>query len=257
MWGAIIGDIIGSRFEHHNIKTKRFELFHKDCQFTDDTTLSVATMDAILHNSEDFTKYYRKWAKKYPHAGYGKSFKQWTKLKDPMPYNSWGNGSAMRVSPCSLTFPFSHTQRLAIRSAECTHNHPEGIKGAVATNHVLWLCRFSASKRTIREQVEQRYYTLPESIKSIKKDYKFDVSCQGTVPVAIQAFLDSKNFVDTIRIAVSVGGDSDTICAISGGFAEMYYKKIPKKIIEKARTYLTPEMLKVIDKFSEKYKVLS
>jgi ADP-ribosylglycohydrolase len=254
MWGAIIGDIIGSRFEHHNIKTKKFQLFHEDCRFTDDSTLTVGTADALLHNSIDFAKYYRKWAKKYPNAGYGKSFNWWVHSKMTTGYGSWGNGSAMRVSPVVYTTKgVNETVDLAKKTSMATHNHLHGIKGARCVAYVQWMCKNDFDKEYIREQVLKLWYPLPISIKSIKKDYKFDVSCEGSVPVAIQAFLDSKNFTDAIRIAVSVGGDSDTLAAITGSISQSFYKKVPKKLINKARTYLTPEMLKVIDKFNKKY----
>ena len=253
MWGSIIGDIVGSRFERHNIKTKRFKLFTSDCRFTDDTVMVIGTAEALLKD-HDFTKSYCKWGRKYPHAGYGKGFKQW--INNPVPYNSWGNGSAMRVSPVAYTSKKSaDCLRIAKNSAIVSHNHEEGIKGAQATVYVQWMCLNRFSKEEIKKQVERKFYPLSKSIRELKKTYKFDVSCQGSVPVAIQAFLESRNFTDSIRIAVSVGGDTDTIASITGSFSQCYYKKIPTRLINKAKSYLTPELLKIINKFNEAYDV--
>ena len=226
LYGALGGDVIGSRFEWHNLKSKDFELFGDRCRFTDDTVMTVATADALLHRI-DYVSAYRKWGDRYPHAGYGGRFRHWLNSETPRPYNSWGNGSAMRVSPVGF-FLDSADEVLAEakRSAEVTHDHPEGIKGAQAAALAVFMARKGGSKAEIKAEMESRFgYDLSsQDLDDIRPGYSFDVSCTGTLPVALLAFLESKNYEDAIRSAVSVGGDSDTIAAITGGIALAFYR---------------------------------
>ena len=220
MLGAIIGDIIGSRFEKNNIKHKDFELFTNESTFTDDTVLTVAVADCIL-NDRGYESTIKKYGKKYPLAGYGKTFKLWLAGIIKEPYNSWGNGSAMRVSP--IGFAFANEESVlkeAKKSAKITHNHKEGIIGAQAIAMSIFLARKGQSKQEIKSYVEGHFgYNLQRTIEEIRPNYEFDVSCQGSVPEAIIAFLESENFEDTIRTAISIGGDSDTIACMAGAIA--------------------------------------
>jgi ADP-ribosylglycohydrolase len=246
MKGAIIGDIIGSRFEKDNIKTKTFELFTEKSRFTDDTVLTVAIADAIL-NKKDYAETVRAYSLAYPMAGYGKTFKKWMVGTISGPYNSWGNGSAMRVSPVGLLYDDETTiLKEAKKSAAITHNHEEGIKGAQAVAMAVFLARKGKPKQAIKTYVEQQFgYDLSRTIDEIRPNYTFDVSCQGSVPEAIIAFLESEGFEDAIRIAISIGGDSDTIASMSGAIAEAFYGEIPTELINKMNEYL-PEGFKVI-----------
>jgi ADP-ribosylglycohydrolase len=255
MIGAIIGDITGSVYEGDNIKTKDFPLFRDDCFFTDDTVMTVATADAIMNGGEagDFINAYKKWGRLYPNAGYGGRFGSWLHSDDREPYNSWGNGSAMRVSPCAeyAKFCFYSSERTesiienastyAQRSASVTHNHPEGIKGAEATTYAMAICYGHTSdlaKEHIRAEIPALFgYNLSRSLDEIRPTYRFNESCQGTVPQAIIAFLESTDFDGAIRNAISLGGDSDTLAAITGSIAEAAYG-VPDWIREKALSYL-------------------
>lgn len=254
MKGAIIGDIIGSRFEKNNIKTKDFELFTKQSRFTDDTVLTVAIADCIL-NKGDYKATLRKYGKNYPNAGFGGSFKMWLLGLISGPYNSWGNGSAMRVS--SIGFAYNDEETIlkeAKKSAEITHNHEEGIKGAQAIAMCVFMGKNGCSKSEIKEYVEENFsYNLNRTIEEIRPNYKFDVSCQGSVPEAIIAFLESENFEDAIRTAISIGGDSDTIASMTGAISEAFYKSIPQEMIVKANDYLPEELKMIIDEFTAKY----
>ena len=265
MLGAIVGDIVGSVYEWHNIKTKEFPLFRDDCFFTDDTVMTVATADALMNGgkSDDFIDAYKKWGQLYPNAGYGGRFGSWIYSSDREPYNSWGNGSAMRVSPCAWLmdcgfyartgcWPSNGWERATI-SAAVTHNHPEGVKGAQATTAAIFLCRFYAEghafdycepwsiielKAEIKKLLESNLgYDLSHSLDEIRPTYRFNESCQDTVPQAITAFLESTDFEDAIRNAISLGGDSDTLAAITGSIAEAAYG-IPKWVKDKAWSYL-------------------
>ena len=240
MFGAICGDIIGSRFEAHNIKSKDFELMHPDCCFTDDTVMTIAVANA-LHSyrenrslsqfKEEVSTQMRYLGTKYPNAGYGGRFYHW--LHDPSmgPYQSFGNGSAMRVSPVAwVAGSIEEAEMLAQASAEPTHDHPEGIKGAKAIAAAIYLARLQKSKREIREYIEEHYYPLDFSLDEIRESYTFDVTCQGSVPQAIVAFLESESYEDTIRNAISIGGDSDTIAAMAGSIAEAFYRSVPQDI---------------------------
>ncbi|MCP3851352.1 MAG: ADP-ribosylglycohydrolase family protein [Gammaproteobacteria bacterium] len=254
MLGAIIGDIIGSVYEANNIKTKEFELFSPYAIFTDDSVLTIALADAIL-NDYDYGEVMRQYYAQYPHAGYGGSFHRWALTPDSKPYNSWGNGSAMRTSPVGYAFnTLDEVLSKAKYYASFTHNHPEGIKGAQATSAAIFLARNGASKEEIKEYaVKQFHYDLTKSLDAIRPDYKFDVSCQGTVPQAITAFYESVDYEDAIRNAVSIGGDSDTLACITGGIAEAFYKKVPDDIKNTAVNILDDELLLVVDAFYQEY----
>ena len=233
MLGAIIGDIVGSKYEFDNIKTKEFSFVSRGCTFTDDTVMTVAVARALIRMHRD--GYFFKAAlveemkflgNKYRNAGYGGRFSLWLMIGDDAePYNSYGNGSAMRVSPCGFyANSLSEALKLAKESAEVTHNHSEGIKGAQAVAAAIFLAKTKKSKQEIREYIEENFYPLTKTLDGIRPTYEFDVTCQGSVPEAITAFLESENFEDAIRNAVSIGGDSDTIAAIAGSIAFAFYK---------------------------------
>ena len=244
LYGALGGDIIGSRFEWHNLKSKNFELFGDKSRFTDDTVLTAATADALLHGL-DYASAYRLWGNRHPHAGYGGSFRRWLNAEHPRPYNSWGNGSAMRVSPVGF-FKDSVDEVLAEaeRSAAVTHDHPEGIKGAQAAALAVFLGRTGTSKAEIKAEIEARFgYDLSsQKLDDIRPGYSFDVSCMGTLPVALLAFLESTNYEDAVRNAVSVGGDSDTIAAITGGIALAFYKTMEDRTARGIEARLTEDI---------------
>jgi ADP-ribosylglycohydrolase len=250
MIGAIAGDIIGSVYEWHNIKTTDFPLFTPNCRFTDDTVLTVAIADSILTGTNYVLKL-KEYYHLYPNAGYGGSFKSWAESGSAEPYNSWGNGSAMRVSPVGFAFnTIEEVLEQAKKSAEVTHHHPEGIKGAQATASAVFLARTGQSKEEIKKYIEKIFhYNLDTSLDLIRPTYSFDVSCQGSVPQAIRAFLESDSYEDAVRKAVSLGGDSDTITCITGGIAQAYYKEIPAFIAEKVRIILDDRLNKVLDEF--------
>jgi ADP-ribosyl-[dinitrogen reductase] hydrolase len=252
--GAIAGDIIGSRFERYNIKSTEFELFQRPSCFTDDTVMTIAIAESILNNAS-FTEAFQKYGRKYPNAGYGGTFYRWLFEDNPQPYNSWGNGSAMRVSP--VGYAYSTEQDVldqAKKSAEVSHNHKEGIKGAQATAMCIFLARTGKSKEEISSYVESHFgYDLSISLDEIRPNYYFDVSCQGSVPHAIRAFLESSDFESAIRLAISIGGDSDTIACITGGIAQAYYKIIPEEIVQGVLERLPTELLEVIERFDEAF----
>lgn len=254
MLGAIIGDIVGSVYEWANIKTTDFPFFQPKCFFTDDSVLTVATAKALL-TGIGYTEAYQDFARRYPGRGYGGNFHHWIYRDDPQPYNSWGNGSAMRVSP--VGFAFASVEEVldeAKRSAEVTHNHPEGIKGAQATVLAILLARQGASQPEMRTEIARRFgYDLDRALDQIRPGYTFDVSCQGSVPEAIIAFLESTDFEDAIRKAISLGGDSDTIACITGGIAEAFYGGIPEDITEQAYSYLPEEFIEIIEEFWARY----
>lgn len=256
MIGAIAGDIIGSAYEIFRTKKKDFKLFSFRSSFTDDTVLTFAVADAVL-NSKDYASLIKRWAWRHPLAGYGGKFSLWFLLNKKKPYNSWGNGSAMRVSP--IGFAFDNLEKVleeAKKSAEVTHNHPEGIKGAQATASAIFLARTGKNKDEIKKYIEEKFkYNLDRTIAEIRPGYKFDVSCQGSVPEAIISFLESSDYEDAIRNAVSLGGDSDTIACITGGIAQAFYKGVPDLIVEKSRKKLTKIMIKILDEFNKRYKL--
>lgn len=256
MLGAIAGDVIGSVFEFRNIKTTDFPLFSERTTFTDDTVLTVAVADSILNNIPyeiNLKKYFRL----YPYAGYGGSFRIWAASPESRPYNSWGNGSAMRVSPVGFAFDnLDETLKAAKSSAGVTHNHPEGIKGAQAVASAIFLARNDSTKEQIKQFIEDRFeYNLSEPLDEIRSYYTFDVSCQGSVPQAIISFLESEDFEDAIRKAVSIGGDSDTIACISGGIAQAFYKKIPEYIINGVMDTLDELLRDTVTDFLERFSV--
>jgi len=255
MIGAIAGDIIGSVYERHPIKTKDFPLFHRRCSFTDDTVLTVAIAKAILEGG-NYLKAVLEIGRQYPHAGYGGSFIRWLYSSEPTPYNSWGNGSAMRVSPVGFAFDTADVVlREAARTAEISHNHAEGIKGAQATALAVFLARTTKDKKQIKAEVMERFgYDLNRTVDAIRPEYHFDISCQGTVPEAIIAFLDSGSYEDALRNAISLGGDSDTLACITGGIAEAYYGPVPPFIREKVEECLTEDLWSITRKFCQKYQ---
>jgi ADP-ribosylglycohydrolase len=252
MLGAMIGDIVGSVYEWHNIKTTDFVLFKSNSTFTDDTVLTTATAKALMTDI-GYAEAYQDFARRYEGRGYGGNFSRWIYKDDPQPYNSWGNGSAMRVSPVGFAFDtVEEVLAEAERCAEVTHNHPEGIKGAQATALAILLARQGASQPEIREEIAGRFaYDLNRKLDDIRPGYAFDVSCQGSVPEAIIAFLESESYEDAIRNAISLGGDSDTIACIAGGIAEAYYGGVPEEIAVEGRARLPGEFIQIIDDFRE------
>ncbi len=258
MIGAIAGDIIGSVYERHNLKSENFPLFKKSSTYTDDTVLTVATADAIL-TGKDYGCVYREYFRSDPMAGYGGSFIKWASSDTMGPYNSWGNGSAMRVSPVGFAYsPIEKVLYEAKKSAQVTHNHPEGIKGAQAVASAVYLCLNRASKGELREYVEGQFnYDLSESVESIRSYYTFDVSCQGSIPQAIICFLESNDFEDAVRKAVSIGGDSDTIACIAGAIAQAYYKEVPDQIVREVRSRINGSFIKILDQFEGQCRIKS
>jgi len=253
--GAIAGDIIGSVYERYPIKTTHFPLFSKYSRFTDDTVLTVATADCIM-NGKEFGKTYREYYVRYPRAGYGGSFIHWASTEFAKPYNSWGNGSAMRVSPVGFALnSLEEVLEKAQESAEVTHNHPEGIKGVQAVAAAVFLARTKKNKENIKRYIEDTFgYDLSEPVESIRTWYTFDISCQGSVPQAITAFLESEDFEDAVRKAVSLGGDSDTLACIAGGIAQAYYNEIPEDIAENVCDRLPAEFIHSIRDFNSLFR---
>lgn len=249
--GAIIGDVIGSVYEWNNVKTTDFPLFKKETTFTDDSVLTLATMQALVSGSS-YSKAYQEFGRKYPNRGYGDRFIGWLMEEHPQPYNSWGNDSAMRVSPIGWAFDtLEAVLEEAKKSAIVSHNHPEGIKGAQAVAAAVFLARKGKTKKEIKEYLTESFdYDLERTIDEIRPTYTFDVSCQGSVPVAIIAFLESTDFENAIRLAISIGGDSDTIACVTGAIAEAYYKEIPNYIIEEVLKVLPHECIAGMQSFS-------
>jgi len=254
MLGAITGDIVGSIYEWNNIKTKTFELFSPDCTFTDDTILTVALADTILNNL-DYGQVMKRYYSLYPDAGYGGSFHGWATIASTEPYNSWGNGSAMRTSPVGYAYDtLEEVLEKAAYFASFTHSHPEGIKGAQATSAAIFLLRNGTSKDDLKSYISDKFnYDLSKTIDEIRPGYDFDVSCQGTVPQAITAFLESTSYEDAIRNAISLGGDSDTLACICGGIAEAHYGKLPVNISDRAKSCLDDDLRDVVEQFYTKY----
>ena len=254
MIGAIFGDIVGSLYEFDNIKTTEFNIFNPSAFFTDDTVLSVALADSIMLGT-DYAENCKKFVQYYPNASYGASFRHWASSSSRDPYNSWGNGSAMRVSP--VGFAYSSIEKVlekAKKSASITHNHPEGIKGAQATASVIFLARTGRSKDEIQKFVESHFeYDLSRSLDEIRPTYSFDVSCQGTVPEAIIAFLESANFQQAIRLAISLGGDSDTLACITGGIAQAFYG-IPEEVSDYVYTKLDSRLQQITRAFCTQFR---
>ena len=246
MFGAIIGDIIGSPYEFRGMKRKDFTLFLRESDITDDSIMTIAIGDALMDwyryggdLNQAFTDVMRAYGRAYPHpkGAYGNAFANWLRSERPEPYNSCGNGSAMRVSPCALVAKtLEEALDLAKQSAEVTHNHPEGIRGAQATAAAIYLAKTGADKETIREYIREHYYPLDRTLDEIRPTYRFNGTCQGSVPESIQAFLESTDYEDAIRNTVSLGGDADTMGAITGSIAWAYY----------GRDGITPGMEKLL-----------
>ncbi|MGI9323230.1 MAG: ADP-ribosylglycohydrolase family protein [Pseudomonadales bacterium] len=258
MIGAIAGDVIGSVYEsrHNRIKTTDFPLFSPRSNFTDDTVMTLAVADAILEH-KDYAATMKTLGRQHPHAGYGSKFKEWLFQEEAQPYDSWGNGSAMRVSP--VGFAYDNVDEVLLeakRSAVVSHNHPEGIKGAQATALAIHLAYTGSSKEAIKAEIVERFdYDLDRRLDDIRPGYRFDVACQGSVPESIISFLEASNYEDTIRNAISLGGDSDTQACIAGGIAQAFYKEIPSEIINKVRSLLPDNFLQVIDRFDQTYNL--
>ena len=262
MFGAIIGDIVGSRFEWHNVKTKDFEFFSPYCRLTDDSIMSLAIAQAILDcdaNEKELKelaiKSMRELGRIYPDAGYGGRFGWWLTAKTPRPYNSWGNGAAMRVSACGFAArSLEEAKRMSMLVTVVTHNHPEGIKGAEATTAAIFMAKTGKSILEIRDYIYKNYYRINFKLDDIRENYRFDVSCQGTVPPALEAFFESTSFEDAIRNAISIGGDSDTLAAITGGVAGAFYG-IPADMRSQALSYLDERQLGILNAFENKYGI--
>ncbi|NUQ82517.1 MAG: ADP-ribosylglycohydrolase family protein [Bacteroidetes bacterium] len=254
MLGAIAGDVIGSVFEWDNCRSTSFPLFVTESDFTDDTVLTVAVADWLVHGG-DLSRLLHGYARAYPGRGYGGRFKKWIQSEKPQPYNSFGNGSAMRVSPVGFAATtLVSAMELARESAQVTHNHPEGIKGAQAVTSAIFLARHGAAKTEIREHIISVFeYDLGFTPGSIRDYYQFDETCQGSVPQAIVAFLESSDFESAIRLAISIGGDSDTIACITGGIAAAFYNHIPDSIYHEVTERLPDEFLSVLAAFDQKF----
>ncbi|MDR1396091.1 MAG: ADP-ribosylglycohydrolase family protein [Deltaproteobacteria bacterium] len=275
MLGAMAGDIAGSIYERRNIKTKDFDFFSPGCRFTDDTVMTAAVGEALLFwdslgenrpQIPDFGTFLKKWGRTFPRVGYGSKFKNWVLSEDTEPYESWGNGSAMRVSPCGWAVPLGSwfqdgledVLKLARQSAEVTHNHPEGIKGAQAAALAIFLARHGRDsgdipgcKRKIKGLISELFdYNLDRTLAEIRPNYRFHVSCQKSVPEAIIAFLESTDFEDAVRNAISLGGDSDTIGAITGSIAEAAYG-VPDWIRSRVLKFLEPSLENVLKRQEE------
>lgn len=252
--GAICGDIIGSVHEGAGTKTKDFPLFVPACRFTDDTVLTVAVAAKLLGGGT-YVDLFHDYFAAYPSVGYGGTFGEWARQRRRAPYNSWGNGAAMRVSPIGVAFESLDTVLAeARRSAEVTHDHPEGIRGAQATAAAVFLARTGMDKAGLRAEIERRFgYSLVGRLDAMRPGYRFDVSCQGSVPPAIIAFLEADGFEDAIRNAISLGGDADTLAAIAGGMAEAFYGGVPERIRASALALLDPPLRAVVDAFTTRF----
>lgn len=259
MYGALLGDMIGAPYEFdRGGKTKDFPMFSKGSKFTDDSVMTIAVAEALMdHPGEDddsiraaLIASMRKWGRKYPFAGYGIRFGRWLDSADPKPYNSYGNGSAMRVAPVGWLFDsMEKTRAMARLTAEVTHNHPEGIKGAESVAAAIYMARKKYSKDMIRQYVTEEFgYDLSRTCDEIRPGYRHDESCQRTVPEAITAFLEGRDFEDAIRTAVSLGGDCDTLTCITGSIAEAFWG-VPRELKDECRARLDKDLLAVLDRF--------
>ncbi len=250
MLGAITGDIFAAAYEFDPDKHENVDLFERHRFFTDDTVLTIATADALMTDG-DYTKAYRKWGRRYPDCSWGARFHDWLFGDDPRPYNSFGNGSAMRVSPIGWAFDtLEETLAEARRSAAVTHNHPEGIKGAQATAAAIFLARTGSTKEEIRREITDRFgYDLTRTIANIRPDYSFDVTCQGSVPEALIAFLDADDYEHTLQLVISLGGDADTQAAIAGAVAEAYFYRIPLDMKRDVQERLPQDMIRILEHF--------
>lgn len=258
--GAIVGDIVGSIYEFDNHRSKDFPLFGEGCFATDDSIMTIAIAKAVIESAPEFAdlsinavKYMQEIGRPYPNCGYGGRFLSWMYSDNPQPYNSFGNGAAMRVSPVSYAArTIEQVKELSIAVTEVTHNHPEGIKGAEATAVATWMALNGAHKSDIRKMIVREYYQLDFTLDEIRPSYRFNETCQNTVPQALQAFFESTGFEDAIRNAISVGGDSDTLAAITGAVAGAYYG-VPEHIANKAESYLDGELLSIYREFDTTY----
>lgn len=253
--GGICGDIIGSIYEFKEMKNEDFPLFLDYNFFTDDSAMTVATMDCLLEGEQDYYYYYKKYFRLYPDKGYGGWFRSWARARLSEPYNSFGNGSAMRVGPVGWAFDtLEETLNEAQKSAGVTHNHPEGIKGAQAIASAVFLGRQGHTKQQIKQYIESTFgYNLDRTCAEIRPSYRFDETCQGSVPEAIIAFIESTSYESAVRLAVSLGGDSDTLACMTGSIAEAFYGNIPAEITNQVLQLLPEQMMDVIEKFSNKY----
>jgi ADP-ribosylglycohydrolase len=254
--GAIAGDIIGSVYEYHPIKTESFPLFEEGSSFTDDTVLTVATAAALLKGS-GFGESYKHWGLRYPERSYGSVFRQWLRSDDLAPYGSWGNGAAMRAGPLGFAAAsLDQALKLAQRSACATHDHPEGILGAQAVAGSVCLARSGAGKDEIRAFLASRVgYNLDKTLEEIRPRYRYDATARGSVPQALTAFLESTGYEDAVRKAVSLGGDSDTLACIAGAVAEAFYGGVPEALWNRALGCLTCELGSVVVRFYERYRL--
>lgn len=254
MLGAIAGDIIGSIYEFHNHRSEEFALFPHNTTFTDDSVLTIAVADVLLHGGH-YADALKQYYQKYPGVSYGGGFRRWAMSTERRPYFSYGNGSAMRVSPVGWAFDtLEKTLEEARRSAEVTHNHPQGIKGAEAVAAVIFMGRIGASMYEIRRYIDETFrYDLNWTLEELRSSYEFDESCQGTVPQAITVLLASNSFEDAIRKAVSIGGDTDTVACIVGGMAEAFYRGVPHDIAAQVRRKLPPDLLLVVEEFRARF----
>ncbi len=258
MIGAIIGDIAGSRFEWHNHKSKEFELFTNRCGPTDDSIMTLAVAKAIMNYAGDYSRLeseaiscMQAYGKRYPDAGYGGRFYRWIFSSNPKPYNSYGNGAAMRVSPCGFAAKSLEEAMLLARTVtQVTHNHPESMKAAEAVISAIYLARIGKTLDEIQDYITERYYRIDFTLDEIRPSYHFDVSCQGSVPQAFAALFESSGFEDAIRNAISIGGDSDTIAAITGGMAEAYYG-VPEDIRKQAMGFLDDDLSGILLEFEK------
>ncbi len=259
MLGAIAGDIIGSVYEGkvawQSARTPHFKpLFHPKARFTDDTVLTVAVAESILHGG-DLVDLFKDYARSYPGAGYGGTFRRWAESEDREPYQSWGNGSAMRVSPVGYAYDSLDEVLLRARwTAEVTHDHPEAIKGAQATAAAVFLARTGSDKEQIRDYIGRKFgYSLESRIEDIRPAFQFDVSCKGTVPPALLAFLESTDYEGAVRLAVSLGGDADTLACIAGGIAQAHYGGVPAEIRDRALDRLDDRLRSVVEEFEARF----
>ena len=261
MLGAIIGDIAGSIYEWNNHRDKDIDLFSRRCFFTDDSVMTFAVADALLKTRHDRSaleaeaaRCMHQWGNDYPDRGYGGHFLGWLMDSDPKPYNSFGNGSAMRVSPCGLCAKTLEEAKAYARAVTVpTHNHPEGIKGAEAVTVAIFMARrMQATPAQIREVIERDYYKIDFTLEDIRATYAFNETCQGTVPQAFEAFFEATDFEDAILNAISIGGDSDTVAAITGGIAEAYFG-VPGEIRDAALQYLDERQLKILNEFEMRW----
>lgn len=261
LFGALIGDIVGSRFEFHNIKTKDFELFTDKCDFTDDSVETIAVADAIVKSKKKGTSLYDETIKslvefcnKYTGRGYGDMFVHWISPDNPhLPYNSNSNGAAMRVSPAGWAAQtLEEVPQLVYDVTAVSHNHPDALHGAEAVAVAIFLAKTGKTMEEIKSYIKEKYYDINFTVAGMRLNYEYDVTCKGTVPQALQCFFESTDFEDAIRNAISIGGDSDTLGAITGAIAEAFYG-IPENIIEKSKEYLYWDQYNVMAEFDSMF----